>query len=69
MEWCSGGVQGSGFPHVSRKMACLIQLSFVQCVRKRKGRAGREGREVNHDKVSTAFWSLSLHTASLLLPV
>lgn len=23
---------------------------------------------MNHDKVNTAFWSLSLHTASLLLP-
>lgn len=61
-------MQGFSFPHVSKKTACLISLSFVQCVRKRKGQAGREGREVNHDKVSTAFWSLSLHVASLLLP-
>lgn len=60
-------MQGFSFPHVSKKIACLISVSFVQCVRKRRGQAGREGREVNHDKMSAAFWSLSLHTASLLL--
>lgn len=67
VEWCSGEVQGFSFPHVSKKIACLISLSFVQCVRKRKGQAGRGGRKVNHDKMSPAFWCLSLHTASLLL--
>lgn len=71
MPSCSGVVwwgSANFWLCVSKKTTCLISLSFMQCVRERKSQAGREGREVNHGKVSVAFCSLSLHTASLLLP-
>lgn len=65
--WCSG--EALSF-HLStyQQENSLILLPFVQHISGRKGQAGRVGREMEHDKVSTAFWSLFLHMDTLLLP-
>lgn len=65
--WCSGEALSFQLSTYQQENS-LILLPFVQHIRGRKGQAGRTGREMEHDKVSTDFWSLFLHTNSLLLP-